>query len=168
MYCRFEEDMIFLGGKTGSLNPYDTLYFISVDINTFQKSVPVDLSSSQTKKYSFLSLLKLKYFFRKNMLQCLKTCQFFVRDEGGGSSAFTPPIMLFARPVTLQPIVTVTWSFVPLTEATLYHIWRGLAEPLSPLHLPLNTLFVCVSPREWTIVPHPKGTKTKSLVFQFP
>lgn len=86
----------------------------------------------------------------------------------GGSSAFTPPIMLFARPVTLQAIVPVTWSFVPLAGATLYHIWRGLAEPLSSLHLPLNTLFVCVSPREWTIVPHPKGTETKSLVFQFP
>lgn len=76
--------------------------------------------------------------------------------------------MLFARPVTLQPIVPVTWPFVPRAGATLYHIWRGLAEPLSPLHLPLNTLFVCVSPREWTIVPHPKGTETKSLVFQFP
>ncbi len=86
----------------------------------------------------------------------------------GGSSAFTPTIMLFARPVTLQPIVPVTWSFVPLAGATLYHIWRGLAEPLSSLHLPLNTLFVCVSPCEWTIVPRPKGTETKSLVFQFP
>lgn len=105
--------------------------------------------------------------FMKNMPQCLKSCQYFISDKGG-SSAFTPPIMLFARPVTLQPIVPVTWSFVPLTGATLYHIWRGLAEPLSSLHLPLNTLFVCVSPCEWTIVPRPKGTETKSLVFQFP
>lgn len=75
--------------------------------------------------------------------------------------------MLFARPVTLQTIVPVTWSFVRLTGATLYHIWRGLVEPLSSLHLSLNTLFVCVSPSEWTIVLHPKGTETKSLVFQF-
>lgn len=87
-------------------------------------------------------------------------------DEGGLLFS-RPPIMLFARPVTLQPIVPVTWSFVPRAGATLYHIWRGLAEPLSSLHLPLNTLFVCVSPTEWTIVPRPKGTETKSLVFQF-
>lgn len=76
--------------------------------------------------------------------------------------------MLFAHPVTLQPIVTVTWPFVRITGATLYHIWRGLAEPLSSLHLSLNALFVWVSLCEWTIVPHPKGTETKSLVFQFP
>lgn len=87
-------------------------------------------------------------------------------DEGGLLFS-RPPIMLFARPVTLQPIVPVTWSFVPCAGATLYHIWRGLAKPLSPLHLPFNTLFVCVSPTEWTIVPQPKGTETKSLVFQF-
>lgn len=85
----------------------------------------------------------------------------------GGLLFSRPPIMLFARPVTLQPIVPVTWPFVPRAGATLYPIWRGLAEPLSSLHLPLNTLFVCVSPAEWTIVPRPKGTETKSLVFQF-
>ena len=64
-------------------------------------------------------------------------------------------------------IVAVTWSFVPPAWATLYHIWRGLAKALCSLHLPLNTLCVYVSLFEWTIVPSPKGTQTKSLVFQF-
>lgn len=76
--------------------------------------------------------------------------------------------MLFARPVTLQPIVPVTWSFVPLAGATLFHIWRGLAEPLSSLHLPLNTLFVCVSPREWTIVPPSKRDRDKIFSVSIP
>lgn len=76
--------------------------------------------------------------------------------------------MLFARPVTLQPIVPVTWPFVPLAGATLYHIWRGLAKPLSSLHLPLNTLFVCVSPREWTIVPPSKRDRDKIFSVSIP
>lgn len=103
--------------------------------------------------------------YHKEICPCFKSHLWFV--TGGGFCFHAPPIMLFARPVTLQPIVPVTWSFVPRAGATLYHIWRGLAEPLSSPHLPLNTLFVCVSPTEWTIVPQPKGTETKSLVFQF-
>lgn len=85
----------------------------------------------------------------------------------GGAFASTPPIMLFARPVTPQLIVPVTWPFVPIAGATLPHIWRGLVEPLCSQHLPLNAPFVRVSSPEWTIVPPPKGTETKSLVFQF-
>ena len=68
--------------------------------------------------------------------------------------------MLFARPVTL---CSSSLSPGPLSARPghLASHMEGLAELLSAMRLPLNTLFVPVSHREWTIVRHPKGDLDK-------